>query len=1198
MTEFVHLHVHSDFSLLDGAAPVKGLAAKARSLGMKHLAITDHGNMFGVLDFMYACMGDEDHPVAPENQVHPIIGCEFYMAPGSRFDKKGSENENKYFHLILLAASREGYLNLLKLSSLAYTEGFYYKPRIDEELLVKYHSGLICLSACIAGEIPTLIRRGKTDEAEAKARWFRDLMGGDNFYLEIMDHGLEDQRIVNAALVEMSRRTGIPLAATNDIHFIEKTDAAAQDALLCISTNKKRSDENRLRYTGNEYFKSGDEMAAVFPDVPEALSNTVRIAERCITDIPSPGPLLPDFEIPAGFSNADEYLRHIAVKGLAERYPSMPAEVKERAEYELDVIIRMGFTGYFLIVADFINWAKDRGIPVGPGRGSGAGSIVAYALKITDIDPLQYSLLFERFLNPERNTMPDFDVDFCNERREEVIDYVMKKYGKDRVGQIITFGTLGAKQVLKDVARVLDIPLAESVAIANLIPKDPKITLEKAFNPDPEDPRYADLRLNAQKLREAEGNPKYQELFDLARKLEGKKRHASLHAAGVVIGKTALVNYVPLYRDPKTGGIATQFTMGLLERQGLVKMDFLGLKTLDLIKNTEDIIRQRGGDYAAFSVAGVDEHDEKAYKILAEGRNEGIFQFEKTWWKDYLRQSQPSSIGELTALTSLGRPGPMKYIPQYITSKWDPRAIHYPDPCLEDILRETYGVIVYQEQVMQVAQRIAGYTPGQADLLRRAMGKKKKEIIEKEKGPFIRGAVKQGFSHADAERIYDILAPFAGYGFNKSHAAAYSLLSFRTAWLKAHFPAEFMAANLSNEINSPDKDKLSEYIAVTQDMGIPIDPPDVNRSDRLFTVVDGRIVYGLKAIKGIGDKPAEEIIACRKTGPYRDFMDFLDRINIHTVGKKVVELLIQTGAFDTFGQTRQTLIKNFEAAVEYSIKKKADRELGQSSLFEDLGEKTFTDFVFKTWPEYSRQERLNTEKALIGFYISGHPLDDYREAWEQLVTLDLASPLTADKKTYTLIGTLKSLGRPFCDKKGNEMCFGTLADYRGEISIKFFPETWKQYRDELRLVANEEGEEGIIGIRGRIDPYRKEGQNQANFIVNELIDLDKAAQNAKRLAARNGARPETPAAPAPETLPAAVPLLRAVHIRLKGGAADSSDALYPLRRCLSEKPGPCEVIIHLPLPEGETVIRTATQTAGAVLTDLDRHEAVAAAWGE
>ncbi|MDR1420151.1 MAG: DNA polymerase III subunit alpha [Treponema sp.] len=1193
MTDFVHLHVHSDFSLLDGAAPVKGLAAKARSLGMKHLAITDHGNMFGVLDFVYACMGDEDHPVAPENRIHPIVGSEFYMAPGSRFDKKGSENENKYFHLVLLAASREGYLNMLKLSSLAYTEGFYYKPRIDQELLVTYHSGLICLSACLAGEIPALIRKGNIDQAEARARWFRDLVGDGNFYLEIMDHGIEDQRTVNAALAGISRRTGIPLAATNDVHFIEKSDAAAQDVLLCISTNKKRSDRRRMRYTGNEYFKSGDEMAALFPDIPEAISNTVRIAERCVTDIPSPGPLLPDFEIPQGFDNADEYLRHIAMKGLAERYPSMPQEAGERARYELDVIIRMGFTGYFLIVADFINWAKNRGIPVGPGRGSGAGSIVAYALRITDIDPLVYSLLFERFLNPERNTMPDFDVDFCNERREEVIDYVTEKYGKDRVGQIITFGTLGARQVLKDVARALDIPLAESVAIANLIQKDPKMTLEKAFKPDPEDPKYADLLVGARKLQEAEQNPKYQELFALARKLEGKKRHASLHAAGVVIGKTALVNYVPLYRDPKTGGIATQYTMGLLEKQGLVKMDFLGLKTLDLIKTTEDIIRQKGGEYAGFSVAGVDEFDQEAYKILAEGKNEGIFQFEKVWWKDYLKQSQPSSIGELTALTSLGRPGPMKYIPQYITSKWDPRAIHYPDPCLEDILKETYGVIVYQEQVMQVAQRIAGYTPGQADLLRRAMGKKKKEILDREKGPFIAGAVKQGFSHASAERIYDILAPFAGYGFNKSHAAAYSVLSFRTAWLKAHFPAEFMAANLSNEINSSDKDKLSEYIAVTQDMGISVDPPDINRSDRLFAVVNGRVVYGLKAIKGIGDRSAEEIVACRKAGPYRDFMDFLDRVNIHTVGKKVVELLIQTGAFDAFGQTRQTLVKNFEAALEYSLKKKADRELGQSDLFEAMGEKTFADFVFKIWPEYSRQERLNTEKTLIGFYISGHPLDEYREAWEQLVTLDLGKPLAADKKTYTLIGTLKSLNRPFQDKRGNEMCFGTLADYRGEISIKFFPDAWKQYRDELRLIVNEEGEEGIIGVRGRIDSYRKEGQTQANFIVNELVDLEKAAKSAKRSAARNRGQ-----AAAEEEASSRRAEVHAVHIMLKGGAAGSDEALYPLQRWLLEQPGPCEVIIHLPLPEGETVIRTATRTAGAVLVDLGRYDAVAAAWGE
>jgi DNA polymerase-3 subunit alpha len=1074
MTDFVHLHVHSDFSLLDGAAPVKGLADKARSLGMKHLAITDHGTMFGVLDFAAACRGDKDHPMESESRIHPIIGCEAYMAPASRMEKKGSENDNKYYHLVLLAASREGYRNLIKLSSFAYTEGFYYKPRIDEDLLIKYHDGIIALSACIAGEIPSLILRGRTGEAEKRAERFREIFGKDNFYLEIQDHGLEQQKTVIPELIGMSRRTGIPLVATNDIHFIEKEDWAAQDILLCVSTNKKRSDEKRLRYSGNEYFKSGDEMAALFPECPEAISNTVAIAERCVTDLPDVDikdlpRFLPDFEIPPEFSSADEYLTHLTMDGLPKRYPDMREDVRRQARYELDVIIKMGFTGYFLIVADFINWAKDNGISVGPGRGSGAGSIVAYALRITDIDPLQYKLLFERFLNPERISMPDFDVDFCNERREEVFHYVTEKYGKDKVGQIITFGTLGAKQVIKDVARALDISLDDSDMITKLIPRDPKITLKKAIEQE-------------KQLAELAESPKYQELFRLAFKLEGKKRHASIHAAGVVIGRTELSDLVPLYRDSKTGGIATQFTMGLLESQGLVKMDFLGLKTLDLIKHTEDLVRLRGGEFAGFSVENADENDEVTFRMLGEGKNEGVFQFERDWWKDILKQSKPSSIDELTALTSLGRPGPMDYIPRYIDCKWGKQPIRYPDPCLEDILRETYGVIVYQEQVMQVAQRIAGYSLGQADILRRAMGKKKREIIEKEKGPFLEGAVKNGFSREHADDIYEILAPFAGYGFNKSHAAAYSVLSFRTAYLKAHFPAEFMAANLSNEIGSADKDKLPWYIEVSRGMGISIDPPDINRSDKLFAVVEGRIVYGLKAIKGIGDGPADEILLKRKDGPYKSFIDFLERVTLqssrpgqHIVSRKVLELLIKTGAFDSLGINRATLLANMEAAADYAQNKKDETKFGQASLFDDAGEKTFPDFEFTRFPEMDRMELLNIEKELIGFYFSGHPLDEYKEWWEQNVKLDTSDPDHAVSGNYALIGILKSL-KPVTDKTGKAMAFGSLEDYRGEVDLAFFGEAWANCRDRIQPAE-------LVAVRGRLDKRRGKMSLQVQSVI-------------------------------------------------------------------------------------------------------------------
>jgi DNA polymerase-3 subunit alpha len=818
-------------------------------------------------------------------------------------------------------------------------------------------------------------------------------------------------------------------------------------------------------------------MAALFPDQPEAIANTVRIAERCNAVIPRVKTkdlpqYLPEFEIPPGFENADEYLRHLTMEGLAKRYPDLPERVIRQAEYELDTIIKMNFTGYFLIVADFINWAKEHGIWVGPGRGSGAGSIVAYAIRITDIDPLKYGLLFERFLNPDRISMPDFDIDFCNERREEVIKYVTDKYGKERVGQIITFGTLGAKQVVRDVARALSISIPESDMITKLIPKDPKITLAKAFAGEP-------------KLAELEKEPKYAELFGLARKLEGLNRHSSLHAAGIVIGKTELTDYVPLYREPesKGGSIATQYTMNFLENCGLVKMDFLGLKTLDLIKNTQDLIHERGGRYADFDIETIPEDDPATYTMLAEEKNEGVFQFEKTWWKEILKKAKPASIDELTALTSLGRPGPMQYIPQFIESKWGRQTIEYPHPSLEEILKETYGVIVYQEQVMQVARIIAGYSMGQADLLRRAMGKKKKEIINKEKEPFIAGAIKQGFPEETAGRIYDILVPFAEYGFNKSHAAAYSVLSYRTAWLKANFPAEFMAANLTNEIGSADKDKLSSYIEVARKMGLAIDPPDINRSKKYFSVADGRIFYGFLGIKGLGDAAADEIVACRKDGgPYKDFIDFLDRVNIKTVGKSVVGLLIQTGAFEGFGVSRSTLLGNLERAVEYAQNKKDGKQFGQTSLFEDTGEKEYPDFVFDSFPEISRAEKLKTEKELIGFYFSGHPMDDYKDLWRRVVKADLGKIETFASGICVLLGIIKTV-KTITTSKGGKMAFASLADFNGEIEVIFFSGIWERCQDKIEA-------DKVAILKGKIE-YQKD-KDRYSFVADDWVTPEEA----------------------------------------------------------------------------------------------------------
>ncbi|MDR2397837.1 MAG: DNA polymerase III subunit alpha [Spirochaetaceae bacterium] len=1166
MIDFVHLHVHTDFSLLDGAASAESLAAKAAALGMKHLAITDHGNLFGILKFRDAC---------EKAGIRPIIGSEFYMAPGSRFKKSGSEYGNKYYHLVLLAKNAEGYKTLIKLSSYSYTEGFYYKPRIDAELLTQYHGGLIGLSACVAGEIPSLLLEGKREAAEERARWFRDLLGEGNFYLELQDHRLPIQQKVNPAIIELSRCTGIPLVVTNDIHYLEREDAQAQDILLCISTQKKKSDEKRMRFDTDEfYFKTAEEMAALFPEYPEAMANTVRIAEQCQTEIPSPGPLLPDFAIPPGFSDANAYLRHLTQEGLAVRYPGRREEVQERAQYELDIIIKMGFTGYFLIVADFINWAKEQDIPVGPGRGSGAGSIVAYALRITDIEPLKYNLLFERFLNPERVSMPDFDVDFCNQRREEVIAYVTQKYGQERVGQIITFGTLKAKAVLKDVARALGFGLEESNRITKLIPEDPKMTLQKALEEEP-------------KLRELAQDPSYQELFAVAKKLEGKNRHSSIHAAGIVIGKTDLTDYVPLYWDPKTKAVASQYTMDLIENQGLVKMDFLGLKTLDLIKNTLDLVRRRGGTYAAFSMDAISETDEATYRMLGEGKSSGVFQFESPGMQKILKQAQPNKIEDLIALNALYRPGPMDYIPQFIESKWGRKPIEYPDPCLEDILKETYGVIVYQEQVMQVAQRIAGYSLGQADILRRAMGKKKKEVMVKEKEKFIAGAKARGFKEKDADRIFEILIPFAGYGFNKSHAAAYSVVAYHTAYLKANFPEEFMAANLTNEISHPDK--LPIYIEEARKMGINIDPPDINRSEGYFTVVQGRIVYGLLGIKGLGDGPAEEIVASRKSAPYRTFMDFLDRVNIKTVGKKVIELLIQAGAFDCFRIPRATLAENLERAIEYAQAKKDDKQFGQVSLFEETGEKEYPDFTFTEAPEWDRMEKLNIEKELMGFYFSGHPMDDYKSLWEQHANLDLSDLDRAAEGTYTLVGILKAL-KPYTTKKGEPMAFGSLTDYKGEIELTLFPKVWKEGADTLQV-------DQVAAFKGTLD--RAKDRERPSFLVDTLLDLEKLKTTApetprpgRKAPRKAAARPLAPSAPS----------FHRVHIRLDAQAAEQEETLYPLREVLLDRPGACSVFIHVPLSAGETVIRTASSLSvaqdSAALDVLGRCAGVERVWCE
>jgi DNA polymerase-3 subunit alpha len=1138
MPDFVHLHNHTDYSLLDGAASIEKLVQTAAGYGMKHLAITDHGNMFGVLKFYKTCK---------KYEINPIIGCEFYVAPGSRFEKQGSEQKNRYYHLLVLARNHQGYKNLMQLSSRAYTEGFYYKPRIDDELLEQYSEGLIGGSACLAGEIPQALLEGREEEAERKALYYRDLFGEENFYLELQDHGIPEQKQANEGLRKLSSRTGIPMIVTNDIHYIGKDDAGAQDILICIGTNKKKNEASRLRFESDQfYLKSQDEMAALFPNDREALENTVKVAERCELEIPLPGPLLPKYEIPPEYDSLEEYLRALTREGLEQRYGTVTEEIRERAEKELGIIESMGFPGYFLIVWDFIDYAKQQDIPVGPGRGSGAGSIVAYALGITDIDPLKYNLLFERFLNPERVSMPDFDVDFCFERRGEVIDYVIDKYGKDKVGQIITFGTLGAKAVLRDVARVLDIPYAEADKISKLVPNDLKITIDKAIEAEP-------------RLKEMEDQGGlYGELIGTARRLEGLSRHASTHAAGVVIGREPLTEYVPLYVDPKTGSVSTQFTMDQLEECGLVKMDFLGLKTLTLIKNTEELIRKRGID---FSTDNLPEHDEATFRLLSEGRSTCVFQFESSGMQNILKQAEPNSIEDLIALNALYRPGPMQYIPQFVDCKHGRQEITYPDPSLKEILEPTYGVIVYQEQVMQVAQIIGGFTLGKADILRRAMSKKKEKEMEKLKKEFIQGAQEKGHSREHAESIFEMLKPFADYGFNKSHAAAYSVVAYKTAYLKANYPAEFMAANLTNEIN--DQDKLAQYIGETANLGIEILPPDINLSERVFSVSEGRIVYGLVAIKNVGGAAVDEILRARKEeGIFESFIDFLDKVDLRQVNRKVIETLIQCGAFDSLGINRATLMHNLERALEYMAGKKEAERYGQTSLFDAEPQEELSAFEFEEAEEWSQRERLQFEKSLLGFYVSGHPLDPHKEIWQRSVNLDLSKQdrFMHDHR-YTIMGIITSV-RTIQTKRGRPMAFLQLEDFNGSLELVVFSDQWEQQRDRLT-------EDRAMGFSGRIDTSR----GDPKFIVEQVMS--------------------------PEEMREAE--VREVHIRLQR-ARLSEEELYNLRSYLFDHKGSCPLYLHIAGKNGEqdTVIQASSQitltSSGEVLQELRGYPTIEDIW--
>ncbi len=956
---FTHLHVHTEYSLLDGSCKIKELIGRAKELGMKNLAITDHGNMYGVIDFYRA---------AKDAGINPVIGCEVYVAPGSRFDREVSKGEERYNHLVLLAENNQGYANLMKIVSLGFTEGFYYKPRVDYEVLEKYHEGIIALSACLAGVVASNLHRGMYEQAKKEVLRLSGIFGPEHFYLEMQDHGIADQQTVNQGLLRMSQETGLALVATNDVHYIMDTDAEAHDILLCIQTKKLVKDQDRMRYEGGQYYlKSEDEMKQLFPYALQALENTEKIASRCHVEITFGEYKLPQFDVPQGYT-AEAYLEKLCREGLASRYGGQAALHGERLEKEMEVIRTMGFVDYFLIVWDFIRFARERGISVGPGRGSAAGSIVAYALGITNIDPIRYNLLFERFLNPERITMPDIDIDFCYERRPEVIDYVMEKYGKDHVVQIVTFGTLAARGVIRDVGRVLDLPYNYVDVIAKAVPMELGITIEKALKHNPELKSIYDTDEQAKNL------------IDMSKRLEGLPRHTSMHAAGVLISPKPVDEYVPLSKAAD-GTVTTQYTMTTLEELGLLKMDFLGLRTLTVIQNAA-----RMAGLADDTMMDIDFDDKGVYEMIGTGHTEGVFQLESAGMKQFMKELKPQNLEDVIAGISLYRPGPMDYIPQYIAGKNNQDSVTYDCPQLEPILEPTYGCIVYQEQVMQIVRNLAGYSFGRSDLVRRAMSKKKASVMAAERKNFVygneeegvKGCIGNGISEAVANKIYDDMTEFAKYAFNKSHAAAYAVVAYQTAYLKYYYPVEFMAALMTSVKDNTGK--VLSYAMTCRQMEIGILGPDVNEGFSEFSVSDGKIRFGMSAIKGIGAGVISAIVAEReKNGKFTSMEDFMARLSSKEVNKHTIENFIKSGAFDCLGGNRRQKMLVYQSMLDSINREKKDSMAGQMSLF-DMGDEDLAGANAVTYPdveEYEKEEYLNFEKEVLGIYVSGHPLEDY-----------------------------------------------------------------------------------------------------------------------------------------------------------------------------------------------------------------------------
>ena len=1071
---FAHLHVHTEYSLLDGSNKIKEYVSRVKELGMNSAAITDHGVMYGVIDF---------YREAKKQGINPILGCEVYIAPNSRFDREITGGDDRYYHLVLLAENNKGYANLMKIVSKGFVEGYYYRPRVDKSLLAEYHEGIIALSACLAGEVQRYIVKGLYDEAKKKALEYRDIFGEDNYFLELQDHGIPDQTLVNQQLMKMSQETGIPLVATNDVHYTYADDAKAHDILLCIQTGKKLADENRMRYEGGQYYvKSPEEMEALFPFAKEALENTQKIADRCSVEIEFGVTKLPKYDVPDGMTSW-EYLQKLCWEGLEKRYGSDPSrELKDRLTYELDTIKNMGYVDYFLIVWDFIKYAKDHGIAVGPGRGSAAGSIVSYCLEITTIDPIRYQLLFERFLNPERVSMPDIDVDFCFERRQEVIDYVVRKYGKDRVVQIVTFGTLAARGVIRDVGRVMDLPYAFVDSIAKMIPQELNITIDKALKENPE------LR------RTYETDEQVKSLIDMAKRLEGLPRHSSMHAAGVVISQKSVDEYVPLSRAAD-GTITTQFTMTTLEELGLLKMDFLGLRTLTVIQNAVAMARKKA---PALDIEKIDYNDQAVMDYIGTGKTDGIFQIESSGMKSFMKELKPHSLEDIIAGIALYRPGPMDFIPQYIKGKNESASITYDCPQLEPILSPTYGCIVYQEQVMQIVRDLAGYTLGRSDLLRRAMSKKKGDVMQRERQIFVYGdeetnvpgCIKNGIDEKTANKIYDEMIDFAKYAFNKSHAAAYAVVSYQTAWLKYYYPVEFMAALMTSVIENPPK--VAEYIYACRQMNIRILPPDINKGEANFSVDSGNIRYGLAAIKSIGRPVIKAIVEEREQfGPFKNLEDFITRMSSReALNKRAIENLIKSGALDTLGGTRKQFMSIYIQIVDHVNQEKKYSMAGQMTLFDMVGEDQKEEFQIKLPDvgEYSRENLLAFEKEVLGIYVSGHPLEAYEEQWKKVITATTGDfqPDEETGQTKVRDGSRAVIGGMITEKtvkhtKTNQMmAFLTVEDLMGTVEVVVFPRDYEKNRECLEVDSK-------VFIRGRV---AEEDERASKLICEKVIPFE------------------------------------------------------------------------------------------------------------